>query len=156
MTGIAELVANDGILPQPASSKGAKTKRKQGLKQAAFIAIIGLVLVPIWIAFLVATNGPPELAVAAIFFFKAIVILRVAYALLFQSNDPLEMPAENNILSSYNEPAALPPRTSVPADVYAPPSVGMWKETNELAHRPSVTDTTTKLLEKNQIQKPAQ
>lgn len=156
MTGIAELVANDGILPQPASSKGTKTKRKQGLKQAAFIAIIGLVLVPIWVAFLVATNGPPELAVAAIFFFKAIVILRAAYAFLFQSNEPLDTPAEKPVLFGSNAPAALPPRTSVRAEVYAPPSVGMWKETNELAHRPSVTDTTTKLLEKNQIQKPAQ
>lgn len=152
LTGIAQVVANDGIVTAPpaSSSKGAKTKRKQGLKQAAFIAIVGLVLVPIWIAFLVATNGPPELAVAAIFLFKAVVILRVAYAFLFQSNDPLDPPAfqQQAAFNGVYEPTALPAHTEVPVNAYTAPGVGSWRDTNDLSIQHSVTDTTTKLLEK--------
>lgn len=153
LTGVAEVVANDGIVPGGSPSrKGVKTKRKQGLKQAAFVAIIGLVLVPILIAFLVATNGPPEFAISVIFLFKAFIILRVAYAFLFQSNDPIDE-AGNQIpqpaFSNVNEPAALPNAASIPANAYAAPGTGAWRDTNDLATPHSVTDTTTKLLEKN-------
>ncbi|NOT47221.1 MAG: hypothetical protein HOP17_05660 [Acidobacteria bacterium] len=152
LTGIAEIVANDGILPARTVSKGTKSKRTQGLKQAAFIMILGIVLVPIWIAFLAATNGPPELAVAAVFFFLGSAILRGAYAFLFQSNEPLEFASSQPqpVFHGASEPNALPRQTSVPADAYAAPGTGAWRDTNDLGVRGSVTDTTTKLLSKRE------
>lgn len=154
LTGVAEIVSNDGILPGHTLSKNVKTPLKQGVKQGAFIFILGLVFVPIWVLFLVASNGPPELAVAAVIFFLGATLLRIAYALMFESTEPIGVSAvpERPILHGSNDHSALPPQTSVPAAVYAPPAVGMWKDTNEFVKQPSVTDTTTKLLakEKNQ------
>ncbi len=149
LTGVAEVISNDGRLPGHTLKKNFKTPRKQGVKQGAFIFIIGLVFVPIWILFLVASNGPVELGVAAVIFFLGAMILRIAYALLFQSSDAVGMtPAESSILHGTNSQPALPPQTSVPADVYTAPGVGSWKETSDLAHPGSVTDSTTKHLSK--------
>lgn len=154
LTGVAEIVSNDGILPGHILSQNTKTPRKQGVKQGAFIFLVGLVLVPIWILFLVASNGPPELAVAAAIFFLGATVLRIAYALLFASTDPTDgnPVTERQIPHRANDHVALPYQTSVPADVYAPPAVGRWKDTNEFVQQPSVTDTTTKLLAKEENQ----
>lgn len=150
LTGVATVVANNGELPGGPSNKPKVSARNRGLKHAAFIFIVGLVLVPIWITFLVATNGPPELAVAAIFFFLSMSILRATYALLFQSNEPWTSRPNTPepILHPALEPSALPPQTSVPVDVYTAPGTGAWRDTNDLDSRGSVTDTTTKLLVK--------
>lgn len=45
---------------------------------------------------------------------------------------------------------ALPPVQAVPAQVYAPPAAGSWRtpETGEFARPASVTEDTTKLLQK--------
>lgn len=153
LTGIAKVVANEGVLPgAPATGGGITTPRKQGVKKAAFIFILGIVLVPIWVIFLVATNGPPELAAAAVGFFVAATVLRLAYALLFQSPEPVAAPngREKPVFPSSAEKTALPPHTGVPAGAYAAPGTGAWRETNDLAEPASVTDNTTKLFSREE------
>ena len=151
LTGVAEVVGNNGVLPGGSGAKTGISKRTRGLKQAAFIFILGLVLVPIWIAFLVGTNGPPELAVAAVFIFLGTAILRAAYALLFQSNDAADR-QQTSVPHAIQgiDAHALPPQTAVSVDDYAAPSTGGWRETHEFVERPSVTETTTKLLSKQE------
>lgn len=53
--------------------------------------------------------------------------------------------------SQMSEPlhhAALPPQQSIPVSSYGPPQAGNWRDTNDLV--PSVTENTTKLLEKEE------
>jgi hypothetical protein len=47
---------------------------------------------------------------------------------------------------------ALPPQQSVPASSYVPPppAPGNWHTTNDLVAPPSVTEPTTKLLQKDE------
>lgn len=44
---------------------------------------------------------------------------------------------------------ALPPQQAVPAQGYAPPAPGSWRDTNDLG-RPSVIEGTTRLLQKEE------
>ena len=46
------------------------------------------------------------------------------------------------------EQNALPPSESIPTSGYVPPNQSNWRDTNDLA-QPSVTEGTTKLLEKD-------
>jgi hypothetical protein len=53
-------------------------------------------------------------------------------------------------LSGANAPQnALPPQQSVPVSSYIPPAPGKWQTTNDLSAPSSVTEPTTKLLEKD-------
>jgi hypothetical protein len=77
------------------------------------------------------------------------------YAALFESSDPNEKTLEENVTNSAKTllgkkkaPNALPPHQSIPASDYIPPTQANWRDTNDLA-QPSVTEETTKLLEKN-------
>lgn len=76
-------------------------------------------------------------------------ILRMIYALMFESNDPYdgledrELPAATNVRST----SALPPQRDIPASEYVSPA-GSWRDT-ETQTPASVTETTTKLLEKD-------
>ena len=80
-------------------------------------------------------------------------ILRMIYALMFESKYPSVLDRgrdtqELNPASVDFATSALPPKRGVPASQYASPRPGAWRdpETREPA---SVTDNTTKLLEKD-------
>ena len=83
-------------------------------------------------------------------------ILRIAYALMFQSavrRSRLldDKGSDQKDAASITEGApvdvSLPAQLQVPASTYAAPGAGRWLETNELEPA-SVTDHTTKLLDK--------
>jgi hypothetical protein len=105
----------------------------------------------------VAVNAEPFLvAISAILFFVG-GLLRVIYALMFESGVPGGKTLEERVLSgtpilaSKEKAGKLPPAQSIPVNVYAPPpGAGHWRDTNDLAPIPgSVTDSTTKLLHKD-------
>ena len=78
-------------------------------------------------------------------------ILRIIYALMFESRiggstiegrEPRELPSPASFATS-----ALPPQRQTPASQYASPADGRWRD--EIREPASVTDNTTKLLEKD-------
>jgi hypothetical protein len=86
-----------------------------------------------------------------VFLFGVGGLLRVVYALMFESGN-----LESNIMTTPSLPGsvenrgALPPSYAAPASVYSSPA-GAWRDTNDLQARPSsVTDSTTKLLQKEE------
>jgi hypothetical protein len=87
-------------------------------------------------------------------------LLRIAYALLFESNYPSALPAGASLkiadaqLPGRGHPAFLPPQQTYPAAEYTSPQPGHWRDTNDLEPS-SVTETTTKLLDKKQSEPPA-
>lgn len=85
-------------------------------------------------------------------------ILRMIYAWMYQSKYVEGQTPEGNtfaaapkaILGNRANQQSLPPQQSISANDYIAPSAGSWRETNDLVEVGSVTDSTTKLLEKEQ------
>jgi hypothetical protein len=158
LTGVHALIYNGGVLPQ-ALTGGAKKRfyQKKGFKQGLFIFLLSFIVVPIIAILTIAVNArePFVVAIAAILF-GAGGILRMAYSLLFEADEPgaamLEQGIPNaspNYLGRTKSANALPPQQSIPATGYIPPNQGNWRDTNDLA-QPSVTEGTTKLLERDE------
>jgi hypothetical protein len=153
MNGLAEVVLNGGIPAHMMSNEPKPpTARRRGLKQGGAWFLIGVVLVPIFAILSSLINFPEELvALSAVLFFLG-GIVRMIFALVFESGNPSDKTLEENVYQTAQKilkkqpPAnALPPSQSIPVDHYAPPRAANWRDTNDLEPS-SVTDTTTKLL----------
>jgi hypothetical protein len=156
LTGIAHVVANDGILPMqtPQSFFAAGSARRRGVMQGVFIFLLSFLIVPLAGVLTAFLNIEPFLpAISAILLIMG-GLLRMVYALMFESGvsggNTLEqnvMAGSQNVFAGKREAGELPPAQSIPTSVYAPPpGTGRWRETNELETPGSVTDSTTKLL----------
>lgn len=157
LTGVAEVVSNNGFIPMRAAKDlPATSPRKRGLKQGLFIFLLSFLVVPLLAIATIALNvdEPFAVAIAAVLLTVG-GLLRMAYALMFESGVPTLKTGEAigqppHLAGVQQIASALPPSRSTPASSYAAPSAGAWRDTNELQHQPgSVTDSTTKLLEKD-------
>ena len=155
MNGLQEIVLNGGI-PQQSAPNAPKpaTPRRKGLKQGGGWFLLGVVVVPILLILHELFRIPEEIAgLAAVLFFLG-GIVRMVFALVFESGNPAEKTLEENvyqtaqkILGKNKSAGALPPQQSIPVGDYAPPRSANWRDTNDLEPS-SVTDKTTKLLHK--------
>ncbi len=158
MTGVGELVANAGNAEALGAAKPAKIEsaRKRGIKQGLFIFLLTFLVVPIVSILTVwAAAEPFAVAISAILLFVG-GLLRMVYALMFESSEPTGKTIEQtvyqtaqNLLNKGQNQNALPPQQSIPISSYMPPKHGNWRDTNDLEPS-SVTDPTTKLLDKKQ------
>lgn len=156
MTGVSELIAKGGALPQYLTTNEPKSlsPRKKGLKQGAMLFFSGILLVPllgIIIVGILNFEGYLVGITALLTFLGG--VLRMIFALLFESNDPTEKTLEENVyqsaqtlLNKKQKSKSLPPPQSIPASGYIPPTAGNWRDTNDLDKVPSVTEHTTKHL----------
>lgn len=151
LTGIAKIVANGGVVPAPPSSVTGNegSAKRRGVKRGAFLFLLTFLVVPILTMISVALNIKPFLAITGLFLFGGGGLLRVIYALMFESGVPNPNgPAPHALPSGTESHTALPASRSVPASVYG---AGSWRDTNDLQHEPgSVIDNTTKLLQKEE------
>lgn len=162
LTGIAHVVSNDGILPVQSSPGyfAAGSPRRRGVMQGLFIFLLSFLVVPLSAILTVALHIEPFLPAITAILFTVGGLLRIVYALMFESGAPngvtLEqsvMAASQNLLSKKREAGELPPAQSIPTSFYAPPpGTGRWRETNELETPGSVTDSTTRLLHEERDQ----
>jgi len=157
LTGVAVVVQNDGQVPGMTASAGELSPRRRGIKQGIFIFLLSFLLVPLFGIISVVINARPALAGLAAVLCVMGGLLRIVYALMFESNLPGQATLEENILAGsrkYIEKKRagkeLPAGDQTPATVYAAPAGGTWRDTNDLAAPSSVTDSTTKLLVKEQ------
>ena len=167
---VGELLANGGQLPwrPPVQNAGQPSPRTRGIKQGAFLMLSTLVVVPVVIFLGVVILGMPgELIPLAGVICVMGGLLRMLYALFFESNVPGEAPhagayapppsyAPNYLGAQQQRPAPLPPpqSTPVPAAYQRPQRFN----TGEPAEPPrgSVTDHTTRLLDKQPDEPPRQ
>lgn len=156
MAGVGTLVANNGNPEALAALKSVsvETPRKRGLKQGLFIFLLTFLVVPIITVLTIWLRAEPfGVVISAILLFVG-GLLRMAYALMFESNETtaesngqgVYQTAQNFLGGSQNK-NALPPQSSIPVENYVPPGHGNWRDTNDLEPA-SVTDPTTKLLNK--------
>lgn len=152
LTGISEVTANEGLIPQSNSPEKNKKPLSQRLNLRVFI--IGLQVFSLLLIVFSALTGAPKEVVLLLFGFAAGIFLSLLATLFLGNNPVFEVNKSDKNSSAELNPAqanfALPPQTSQPVSSYAPPS-GAWKTftTNDLAPH-SVTDRTTKLLNKDE------
>ena len=149
------MLAHGGLLPrlEPIDEKKISPRRK-GVKQGGTLMIIGAVLVPILGVMSGFAPGNLENVFAFFAALAAIVCfvggpLRMLYAALFEEGAPA---AQFGPPASYAPPPITPPaaRLSALPPGTINPTTG-WQarpDTAEIVQPPSVTDNTTRLLEK--------
>jgi hypothetical protein len=157
LAGTAELLHTGGVLPPvtlPASQL-EQSPRSRGVKQGLFMFLLTFLVAPILGMLSVFLLGirPWPMGIA-IFLLGVGGLLRMAYALMFESKYPPGLPAGASlrldvqpILDKAAAHGELPPQQTYPASQYVTPRTGRWLDTNDL-EPPSVTESTTKLLER--------
>jgi hypothetical protein len=158
LTAIAEIVANDGAIPETLQliDTQAVSPRKKGIKQGLFIFLLTFLVVPIIAILTVMARAEPFAVVISAILLTVGGLLRIAYALMFESANSNDTTLEQKVVAGTpkflnKEPKAnaLPPQQSIPVESYVPPIQGNWRDTNDLTPH-SVTDNTTKLLSKEE------
>lgn len=149
LTGTAELLKVGGSLALPDSSK-SPSPRSHGIKQGAFMMILGVALFPligIITTFLFRMTPWPAGVVLFGLFFGGLV--RIAYALMFEAKSQPGLPPAASLHIADSQLTGQSSNTALPPSSFVPPETGRtgrWLDTNELEPH-SVTDSTTKLLE---------
>lgn len=157
LTGIAQVIDNNGVVPALTPHSGT-TPRRRGVYQGIFIFLLSFLIVPLISMITIFLNAEPfGVAIAAIVLTVG-GLLRIAYALMFESSDLGGKTLEQSMYEAVKQVSprdsdvkALPPEQSIPATAYTAPAAGRWLDTNDLAKTPgSVTDSTTKLLQREE------
>ena len=155
LDGVIQLLSSGGIIPAyRASDEPVQiSPRKRGVKQGGLLLLSGILLVPIlgMFASFSTSSFPQMLAILAALICFIGGPVRMLYAALFEEGAP-------NPLRQYPQPVPMhvaPPQFAPPVQTPAlpPPAAraqGGWRRPNtaELANPPSVTENTTRLLEK--------
>jgi hypothetical protein len=167
---VGELLTNGGRLnwrPPQQTGPVELSPRQKGIRQGAMVMLTTLLVVPLLAIFGVAMlNLPGELVALAAVGLPIGGFLRIIYALLYESNASslpaapqaayMPPPAIPNYLGTPQQQShALPPRQSTPIPTPARPQ---RFNTGELVEPPraSVTDHTTRLLDKQPDEPPRQ
>lgn len=159
MTGMIEIVAKGGL---PSELLGTDPKavspKKKGVKQGALLMLSSLIVVPILAVTSAALDITPIfVALAAIITFWG-GLLRILYALIFESSLPTTAHAgfvdsfRQNLTGRAPAQPALPPQENQPAEsFFQPPMAGNWRDTNDLQPT-SVTEDTTRTLDRSKLE----
>lgn len=153
LDGVIQLLTTGGMVPvyHQSDEPQPPSPRRKGVKQGAILLLSGAVIVPILGVLASFSNAAFPQVLAAL---AAIICFiggpfRMLYAALFEEGAPRRFPA-------YGPPPPIPvpqqfgpPRqhTALPPQPVRPPA---WRKPNtaELANPPSVTENTTRLLDK--------
>lgn len=159
MTGIKEVVESGG-LPKAIIEQHdphAVSPKKAGLKQGGILFLSGFVLVPLIVMFTIIIDAEPFAVVTAMILTFVAGVVRMIYALLFESGIPVLEQAgiidniKSSLLGKKDQQKALPPQQTepIPTDFQTP--AGHWRETADLQPT-SITENTTKTLKDKTFQ----
>jgi hypothetical protein len=154
LDGVIQLLGTGGLLPlyHQSDEPVPISPRRKGVKQGAILLLSGAVIVPILGVLASFSNAAfPQIlaALAAIICFIG-GPFRMLYAALFEEGAPRRIPAYGP-----TPPVAVPQQFGPPRQPGALPppparAPSAWRKPNtaELANPPSVTENTTRLLDK--------
>jgi hypothetical protein len=152
---ISEVVAQGGVLATSEQDSRARglSQRQRGVRQGAMLMLSAMLIVPLMVFIVLLTGIDKLIPLVPLTAIVCVVggFIRIAYALMFedagpQTKLPATIPSVPLPPSQLNAPArgqALPPAQATP--------VTDWRrrqETAEIYQPPSVTENTTKLLER--------
>jgi len=154
LVAVNDLLQTGGVNPLAlsTSSSASQSPRKRGLKQGLFLFLLTFLVAPLMGMISLALKVEPIGVGIAVIVCLIGGLLRMVYALMFESVEPGLPTLEEKILvrtplAGTAQHGALPPQ-SVPVSEFAGPLAGAWRDTSEL--QPSVTENTTKLLDNNE------
>ena len=159
---VTELLKTGGQLTRSPAAPGQLSPRSRGLRQGVMMMLSTLVIVPLIGILGAAMLGlPGELVGATAVILMMGGFLRMMYALLFEPNEAPEPPNASqqyvppasvpNYLGTPHTPVSLPPQRGVPVNTSNPPR---RFDTGEIVPPSSVTDHTTRLLDKQLDKQP--
>lgn len=155
LEGTIQLLANGGLLPvyQVPQETGEMSPRRKGVRQGAMMFLAGVVVVPVLAVLDSYTTLPLTMlvALAALILFLG-GVMRMLFAGIFEEGAKYQM-----VPGAYLPPPANPAQLGNPARVAAlpPPAIPAapsWRPqpvTGELVRPSSVTEHTTRLLNKD-------
>ncbi len=156
LIAVSDLLQTGGLNPLAITTgtTPAQSARKRGLKQGLFLFLLTFLFAPLMGMISMALNIEPFLVGAAVIICLIGGLLRMAYALMFESAKPGAATLEEKVIAGTaslhsTRPSALPPQNTVPAAQFFTPAAGNWRDTNDLQPT-SVTENTTKLLEQDE------
>jgi hypothetical protein len=156
LDGVIQLLGNGGMMPmyQTSDAPVQISPRRKGVKQGGLLILSGALIVPILAMFASFAHGSAFLEILAAL--AAIICfiggpLRMLYAGIFEEGAPKMMrtygpPVPMHAPQHFGPPAQAPALPPQPAR--APTSWRPRPNTAELVNPPSVTENTTRLLEK--------
>jgi len=152
LTGISEVVKNEGIIPNAAKqkNKNVSTPRKKGFKQGLFALLLLILTAPVLLIIGKEFEIHPAPLFLTLFIAFISSVIRMIYALMFESNEPpvseyADLVDAPNIFRDKTSAGSLPsPQTNPLAD-FVPPLKGKWRDSNELVFS-SATEGTTRQL----------
>lgn len=157
--GVTELLAGGGVLQSAGGEElreQALSPRRRGVKRGVVMMLLGTVIVPVLGILNSYQDDTPFLevlvAISAIIFFAG-GLMRILYALLFESSTPSVkndapadvLPVSPAALNAKARVSALPPAHGIPVSNFTPRRMN----TAELRQPPSVTENTTRLLDED-------
>ena len=150
---IAEVLFHGGYLPQLAQLNKKRRRilsRRNGLGfSLIWFLFFLLIMAPFW-----GIVDVEELAgvSAVVGIFGGLIMMVSSFIFLEKDSAAINQgfySAQPRDLTPHPGYGALPAQQSVPVSAYAVPQSGNWRDTNDLV--PSVTEGTTKLLEKEDL-----
>jgi hypothetical protein len=159
LDGVIQLLGNGGMLPVYRSPEEASqiSPRRRGVKQGGLLFLLGALIVPI--LGVMASFAPHSAFLQILLAFAAIICfvggpLRMLYAAIFEEGAPNRMTPRPYMAAPMSTPQFGPPRQNVSLPPPPPSqSPAGWRRrpiTAELANSPSVTENTTRLLDKEE------
>ena len=151
LSGLADWLAGGHVMaartyeaPVPPSGLLPLSPRRKNIRRSAKLMFFSGVLFPIFLIFALAAEHPGPLVVPFIVFFPALAWM--LYARIFSDPNPVikDQTTQTSRLASPPARAPLPPASTIPISDLR----GSQVRTNELAQPPSVTENTTRFLDK--------
>lgn len=159
---VSGLLASGGVSPSvvmPDEGPAVETPRRKGMRQGGVMLLFGIFLMPMFAILHELLGTPDKLPLIGVLFFMA-GLLRLIYALAFEEGSARRRKG-SHAPSAYAPPGQfgaggwgageLPPAQSTPAHSYVPPRAN----TSEIGYQPSVTESTTRLLDEQQREREA-
>lgn len=152
LDGVRELLAAGNISPtlDKQSRKSRQSPRRQGVRQGVILLFVSMVFMP-----LITLLGEGRGEFLPLTFLMA-GLMRILYAVIFQEGAPPKRKQDSTLpdfgpittdqLGTAARASALPPSQSVPVSAFSARAM----DTSEMVSPPSVTEHTTKLLDKSQ------
>jgi len=158
LVAVSDLLMTGGSLPlRPVSDESGAVKgmspRRRGVRQGAAALLISLFLIPFFLIMHETIGLPQEFVLLGVL---GVIgsLLRIIFAAFFEEGAPQATHFTPQPPQSYTPPIAsrlhapvqesLPPAHGIPVNDYRQPQV----DTGQIMHPPSVTDHTTRLLDK--------
>lgn len=147
LSGLSDWLAGGRVVvdPTPEPPPPPPSRRRKAIRRAAKLMFLSGVIFPIFLIIALAEDEPGPLVLPFIVFFVALVWM--LYARLFMDPGPAvdyKQAQQPSRLVSMSAHTPLPPASTIPIGDMRGPQV----RTNELAQPPSVTEQTTRFLDK--------